>query len=91
MAAKSSKDQITHLSAERKLIAQGGDVVLQQVHQALEEGVVLALHVRVPEDQAGEWVKWRKCKSASHHGSPVNMHLPPRPSVKLKSIKKSAA
>ena len=89
MAAKSSKDQITHLSAERKLIAQGGDVVLQQVHQALEEGVVLTLHVRVPEDQAGEWVKWGKWKSASH-GSLVNTHLPPRPSVKLKSIKKSA-
>ena len=54
LAAKTKKRQITNLSAERQLIAQRGDIVLQQVHQALEEGVVLAFHIRVPEDHAGE-------------------------------------
>lgn len=38
----------TYLCAECQLISQRGHIVLQQVHQALEEGVVLALHVCVP-------------------------------------------
>ena len=36
-----------HLGAEGEVVAQRGDVVLQQVDQALVEVVVLALHVRV--------------------------------------------
>ena len=43
----------THLGAEGEVVAQGGDVVLQQVDQALVEVVVLALHVRVPAPRGG--------------------------------------
>lgn len=38
----------TNLCAECQLIAQSGYIVLQQIHQALEEGVVLTLHVCIP-------------------------------------------
>lgn len=38
----------TNLCAECQLVAQRWHIILQQVHQALEEWVVLALHVRVP-------------------------------------------
>lgn len=50
----------TDLCAERQFIAQCGDVVLQQVHQTLEERVVLALHVRVPVETKDE------CKTLSN-------------------------
>lgn len=40
----------TNLCAECQLIAQCGHIILQQVHQALEERVVLTLHVSVPEN-----------------------------------------
>lgn len=38
----------TNLSAECQLIAQSWHIILQQVHQTLEKGVVLTLHVCVP-------------------------------------------
>ena len=42
-----------HLGAEGEVVAQRGDVVLQQVDQALVEVVILALHVRVPAWKQG--------------------------------------
>lgn len=40
----------TNLCAECQLIAQCGHVILQQVHQPLEEWVVLTFHVSVPDN-----------------------------------------
>lgn len=42
-----------YLGAEGEVVAQGGDVVLQQVDEALVEVIVLALHVRVPGGDTG--------------------------------------
>lgn len=39
--------ELLHLGGEGQLVAQGGDVVLHQIVEALVELVVLRLHVRV--------------------------------------------
>lgn len=38
-----------YLSTECQFIAQGGDVVLQEVDQPLKEGVILTFHISIPE------------------------------------------